>query len=172
MTDESMDAWFEREVLSHDLPLTIFLSRLWSRRDDLGDVRQEAYLRVYEAAKKSRLKTPKAFLFATARNLVIDMLRRERSVRFLTFGINDAELEILIDEITPERQFIDHVHLVELQSALTRLPTRAREVVWLRRVENLSQREVAERLRISEKTVEKHLRCGTRQLAEVMREPS
>jgi RNA polymerase sigma-70 factor (ECF subfamily) len=38
-------------------------------------------------------------------------------------------------------------------------------VVWLRRVEQLSQREVAQRLGISEKTVEKHIAKGMRLIA-------
>ena len=38
-------------------------------------------------------------------------------------------------------------------------------MVWLRRVEDLSQRDVAMRLGISEKTVEKHIAKGMRMLA-------
>ena len=47
---------------------------------------------------------------------------------------------------------------------LDRLPDRCREG-WLRRVEDLSQRDVAMRLGISEKTVEKHIAKGMRMLA-------
>ena len=50
--------------------------------------------------------------------------------------------------------------------AFDRLPDRCREVVWLRRVEDLSQKEVAVRLGISEKTVEKHIAKGMRLLAD------
>ena len=39
-------------------------------------------------------------------------------------------------------------------------------MVWLRRVEDLSQKEVAVRLGISEKTVEKHIAKGMRLLAD------
>jgi RNA polymerase sigma-70 factor (ECF subfamily) len=38
--------------------------------------------------------------------------------------------------------------------------------VWLRRVEELSQKDVAARLGITEKTVEKHIAKGMRLLAE------
>jgi DNA-directed RNA polymerase specialized sigma24 family protein len=38
----------------------------------VSDLRQEAYLRVYEAEAKSRRRSPKDFLFATARHLVVD----------------------------------------------------------------------------------------------------
>ncbi len=52
-----------------------------------------------------------------------------------------------------------------LDDAVDRPPDRCREVVWLRRVEELSQKEVAARMGISEKTVEKHLAKGMRLLA-------
>ena len=54
----------------------------------------------------------------------------------------------------------------DTESYFDRLPARCREVVWLRRVEELSQREVAERLGITEKTVEKHIAKGMRLLAD------
>jgi RNA polymerase sigma-70 factor (ECF subfamily) len=39
-------------------------------------------------------------------------------------------------------------------------------VVWLRRIEDLPQKEIARRLGISEKTVEKHIAKGSRMLAD------
>ena len=49
--------------------------------------------------------------------------------------------------------------------AFDRLPERCREVVWLRRVEELSQKEVAARMGIGEKTVEKQVAKGMRLIA-------
>ncbi len=53
-----------------------------------------------------------------------------------------------------------------MTDAFDRLPERCREVVWLRRVEELSQKEVAARMGIGEKTVEKQLAKGVRLIAE------
>ena len=47
--EEPLDSWFKREILSHEDILMRFLARVWSRRDELPDIRQEAYARVYEA---------------------------------------------------------------------------------------------------------------------------
>jgi DNA-directed RNA polymerase specialized sigma24 family protein len=57
---------------------------------------------------------------------------------------------------------------MQLARAFSVLPPKCREVVWLRRVEELSQKEVASRLNISEKTVESHIVKGTRMLADVL----
>ena len=164
---EPLDSWFKREILSHEDILMRFLSRVWPRRDEVPDIRQEAYARVYEAAQKSRPQAPKAFLFATAKHLMADRVRRERIVSIQAGGENDY-LNVLIDEISPEQRVGANQELVRLARAFDRLSPKCREVMWLRRVKELSQKEVAARLALAEKTVEKHLRSGARLLAHYM----
>jgi RNA polymerase sigma-70 factor (ECF subfamily) len=146
-----------------------FISRVWSRPDEVADIRQETYARVYEAARLARPLAPKAFLFAIARHLMADRIRRERIVSIRAGGDNEF-LDFLVDEISPERRVGVHQDLARLAWAFDRLPARCREVVWLRRVKELSQKEVASRLGLMEKTIEKHLRTGARQLAHYMRD--
>jgi RNA polymerase sigma-70 factor (ECF subfamily) len=167
--EEPLDAWFKREVLIHEGALMRFISRVWSRHDEVADIRQETYARVYEAARVLRPQAPKAFLFATARHLMVDRIRRERIVSIKAGGENEF-LNFLVDEISPERRVGVHQDLARLAWAFDRLPAKCREVVWLRRVKELSQKEVACRLGLMEKTIEKHLRTGARQLAHYMRD--
>ena len=162
--EETLQAWFTREVLSHEESLTRFLSRRWRDRDELQDLRQEAYARVYEAAQKERPRIPRAFLFTTARHLVTDRIRRASVVSFYC-TTDPKHLDTLVDEVSPEQQLLAAVELAELDRAFNRLSAKCRRVLWMRRVQSLSQREVAERLGVSEKTVEKHLRVGGRRLA-------
>jgi RNA polymerase sigma factor (sigma-70 family) len=166
---EPLDTWFKREILTHEAILVRFIARIWPRRHEIADIRQEAYARVYEAARQVRPQNPKAFLFATARHLMADRIRRERIVSIRAGGENDY-LNVLVDEISPERRVGAHQELARLAQAFDRLSMKCREVVWLRRVKGLSQKEVADRLGLTEKTIEKHLRTGARQLAHYMRE--
>lgn len=163
--DESLDAWFAREILAHEDALMRYLRRVWSNRDDIHDLRQETYMRVYESASRTRPLAPKSFLFTSARHLMSDRLRRGRVVSIEAVGDLDA-LNVLIDEISPERRLDARQVLKRLAEAFDRLPDRCREVVWLRRVEELPQREVAARLGINEKTVEKHVAKGVRLIAD------
>jgi len=166
---EPLDAWFKREILSHEEILVRFISRVWPRSDEIADIRQDAYVRVYEAARQVRPHMPKAFLFATTRHLMADRVRRERIVPIRAAG--DSEfLNALAEEISTEQRVSGYQELVRLARAFDRLSEKCREVVWLRRVKELSQKEVANRLGLAEKTVEKHLRTGARQLAHYMRE--
>jgi len=159
-----LDDWFVHEILVHEGSLTAYLRRCWSRQDELHDLRQEIYVRVYEAAGKAFPTAPKSFLFATARHLMTDRLRRARVVSIEAVGDLEA-LHVLVDEVSPERVCGGRQVLKRLAESFDQLPDRCRDVVWLRRVEELSQKEVAARMGISEKTVEKHLAKGMRLLA-------
>ncbi len=163
----TVDAWFESEILVHEEVLMRYLARVWPRREDLRDLRQEAYARVYEAALQTRPQNAKAFLFSITRYIMIDRLRRERIVSIQTVGDNDFAND-LIEEMTPERWAGGQQELVRLAQAFDRLPPRCREVVWMRRVQDISQKDVAEQLRISQKTVEHQVAKGSRLLAQFM----
>jgi RNA polymerase sigma factor (sigma-70 family) len=162
--EEPLEAWFVREILSHEDALVRYLRRMCTRSGDVHDLRQETYIRVYEAAGKARPHSPKAFLFTTARHLLADRIRRERVVSIETRGDIEA-LDVLIDEISPEERASAHEELRAVAGAFERLPPRCREVFWLRRVEELSQKEVAARLGIREGMVEKHVAKAMRRFA-------
>lgn len=75
-------------------------------------------------------------------------------------------MSFTVDELRPERHLSCRSELRLLQVALDLLPRRCREVVELRKIEGLSQREVASRLGIAEDTVQKQVAKGIRSLAQ------
>jgi len=161
----AIDDWFVSEVLVHERALMRFLHRNWRDHDEVPDLRQEVYARVYEAATRRVPDSPKSFLFATARNLLVDRVRHQRIVPITAVG-DIEQLHVMQDELEPGRWLGGREALARLARALDRLPDRCREVVWLRRIEDLPQKEIARRLGISEKTVEKHIAKGSRMLAD------
>jgi RNA polymerase sigma-70 factor (ECF subfamily) len=128
------------------------------------DLRQDIYVRVYESARGTLPTSPKAFLFTTARNLMTDRVRRSRVV-FIDSTQDFEGLNVLIDEISPERRVSARQELRKLATAFDSLSEKCRNVVWLRRVEGLSQRETAQRLGLDEGAVESQLGRGVRVLA-------
>lgn len=164
MSNEPLDDWFKREILVHEEALVRYLTRIWRNRDEVIDLRQDTYVRVYEAAAKSRPQSPKSFLFATARHLVTDRFRRQRIVAIDAVGDPEA-LNVSVDEISAEQRASAHQELRRLAEAIDSLPPKCRETVWLRRVDGLSQQEVAAKLGITQKTVEKHVMKGMKLLA-------
>jgi RNA polymerase sigma factor (sigma-70 family) len=163
--DDTPSDWFVREILPHEAALTRYLTRAWPNPADVQDIRHDAYVRVFEAAKKDRPRSPKSFLFATARHLMADRARRNRIVSIDLLEDLDS-LNVLIDEVSPERRTSARQQLMRMTAAFNRIPAKCREVVWLQRVEGLAQKEIAARLGIAKGTVEKHAFTGIRLLAE------
>ena len=167
ITAPDVDAWFEREVLPLEAALMQYLQHNWRNKSDIADLRQDIYVLVYEAAKKALPESPKAFLFSTARHLLIRRMRREQIVPIEAVSDFDA-LGTAIDAPGPENNAIARDELRRLQAALDRLPPRTREAFVMRQVDGLSHREIAERMGITERTVKYHLAEAGTTLADIL----
>ncbi len=166
MNTHGLEEWFVREVLPLEGMLMQFLRHNWRDRSDLEDIRQEIYARVCEAAETEVPKSAKSFVFASARNLLIDKARRESVVPIE--AVADLEsLGIELDAPGPDRSAIAKDELRKLQSALNKLPPRHREAVVLGRIEGLNGREIAQRMGIAETTASQHLKLGMHALTDL-----
>ncbi len=163
---DTLDDWFAREICVHEAALTRYIARAWPNAEEVPDLRHEIYIRVLEAAAKSRPLAPKSFLFTTTRHLLTDRARRNRIVSMELLEDLDA-LNVLIDEASPERLTSARQQLHRVSAMIDGLPDRCREVVWMRKVEGLSQEQIAARLGIAQSTVEKHVVRGMQLLADL-----
>jgi len=160
-------AWFAREVLPLETILIQFLRRNWRDQSEIEDLLQEVYARVFEAARAEAPAAPKAFVFATARNLLINRVRQQQIVAIES--VADLEkLGVAQDAPGPERSVAAREELRLLQSALDRLAPRCREALVLRRVEGLSRREIAGRMGIGEGTVKDYLALAVNALSDML----
>jgi len=156
--------WFESCVLPHERAAVRLLLRLCNDRDDVEDLLQQSYVKVLEAARRTEILHPRAFLLKTARHLAIDHLRSRRVVPFTP--VAEAEyLHFSSPEPGPEQAVIGRNLLSVVVQAIGALPPRCRDVFLLRKIDGLSQREVAQKLRIAEATVQKQVAKGVRQCA-------
>ena len=167
MMSSAVEEWFLREIFPLEGLLMHYLHLNWRNRSEIEDLRQEVYVRVYEAANKEFPAQPKAFLLRTAHNLLINRVKREQIVPIDAVADLD-ELGAAIEAPGPERSAIARDMLRRLQAALDRLPPRCREVVVLQRIEGLSRPEIAQRMGISQDTVSEHLANGMCVLAELL----
>ena len=167
MSTPELKLWFIREVLPLEAALMQFLQHNWRNPSDIADLQQEVYLRVYRAAQDGLPDRPKQFLFATARNLLIDRVRHDHVVPIE--AVADLELlETAADAPGPDRVVQARDELRHLQAALDRLPPQCRQVVILARIEGLSRREIAARMGIAEPTVANYLAHGIRVLVDIL----
>jgi RNA polymerase sigma-70 factor (ECF subfamily) len=165
MPTSEVEAWFVREVLPLEASLMRFLQSACRNAQEAADLRQDVYAGVIAAARKSLPDRAKPFVFATARNLLIDRVRHERVVSIDTVSDLD-ELGLVADEPGQDRVLIARDELRRLRTAIDALPPKCREAIVLRRIEGLSGREIASRMGIDESTVSHHINNGVRILAE------
>ncbi len=96
-----VDVWFARNVLPLEAVLMQFLRRNWRDASEIADLRQDVYVRVYEAALKKLPDLAKPFVFATARNLLINRVRQKHIVPIEAVADLDS-LGIANDEPAPD----------------------------------------------------------------------
>ncbi|HEV2561202.1 MAG TPA: sigma-70 family RNA polymerase sigma factor [Rhizomicrobium sp.] len=167
MNASELEAWFVREVLPLEAALTHFLRHSWRNQSDIADLRQDVYAQVCEAAKKRTPDPVKPFVFAVARNLVINRVRRERVIPIEAVADPDA-LGVAMDMPGPDRNVIARDELLRLRAAIDRLPPRCREAVIMARLEGLTGRAIAARMGVSESAVSHHVENGMRAIADML----
>ena len=164
--DSNSSAWFAAHVQPHEGMLRAWLRSRFPAETDVDDIVQEAYARVLEARQTTAIESPKAFLFATARNLALGRLRRSHAAASPN-ALADFDIESVLDENADVPNAVARSQELELLTqAIQSLPTRCRQVLTLRKIYGLSQREVAAQLGITENTVEAQGTIGLRKLAE------
>jgi RNA polymerase sigma factor (sigma-70 family) len=166
VTISGTDAWFVQEILPLEALLRQFLRHNWHGNGDVEDMLQDIYVRVYQAAQQQVPAQPRQFVFAIARNLLIDRVRQERIIPIE--AVADLEnMDVATDEAAPDRIVIARDELRRLQAAFDCLPPRCREAVMMKQVDGLSRREIAQRMGVSEETVKRHLTNGMCALADL-----
>lgn len=138
---------------------------------DIEDLVQETFLRAFAAEGDRPILAPKAFLYRTARNLALNELAKHSSIH--TDRIEDIGGEGLLAEgreVTAEAGLYGRQKMMAFAEAVSTLPPQCRRVFILRKVQGLSQKEVAAELGIAASTVEKHVALGLLKCAEFMRQ--
>lgn len=154
-------AWVGNEVLPHEADVRAWLCRHGIATDQVDDVIQEAYCRIAGLDNVSHIANGRSYLFRTARNILLEQIRRARIVRI--DSVAEIELLNIVDhEPSPERIAAGRRDLRRVQALIARLPDRCRRIFELRRIQGVPQREIAEMLGVTENTVEAQAARGLR----------
>jgi len=159
--------WFLEEVQPHETALRSYLQRSLQAAD-VDDLVQESYVRVLREQERGQVRSVRAFLFTVARNAVRDLIRHRGVARAEPITEN-APMAVLQDEPGVVDLVSRRQELALLRDAIRELPDRCREVFLLRKIQGLSQREIAGRLGITENTVESLVGKGARRCADYLR---
>lgn len=164
----SPEDWFASEVQPHEPILRSYLHGTFPAVRDVDDLVQESFLRIWKTHATSPIRSAKAFLFQVARHLAVDLLRRNTISPI--GGVTDlATLTVLDERPDAAEVAFCREELVLLAQAIHALPSRCREIVVLRKIRCLSQKEIAKMLGISEQTVQVQVLRGVKRIEDFLR---
>ena len=146
-------------ILPHEPGLRAWLTRLGVRPTERDDVVQEVYYRILRLDALDHIADARAYLYRSARNIVLEQMRRNRVVSIATMQ-NLDELGVADDGPNPEAATSTRTELTRALQLIKSLPERCRRVFELRRIHGLSQMETARALHVSENVVEKETARG------------
>lgn len=160
--------WFATAILPHEPALRAFLRARFSSLADPDDIIQETYIRILRAHAREQIRSPKALLFTTARNLAFDRFRSARSSPAVSLA-NFDQLPVIEEAPTLAEHLARDAHLALLEEAINSLPPRCREVVLLKKIHGHSYDEIARRLNISHNTISAQITLGVARVRDFFR---
>ena len=167
---------FELLLERHQKPIFQFVFRSVGVKAVAEELTQETFLRVIKQKsvyeQRARFTT---WLYTLARNLCIDHSRRMQHRRAKSLDAVDEEGHSLLERtadkaLSVERQAVSEELQKKLRAAIETLPDDQREVFLLREEADLSFKEIAEIVGISENTVKSRMRYALTKLRSLLEE--
>jgi RNA polymerase sigma-70 factor, ECF subfamily len=156
-TAESRTEIFTKLFAESREALHRYIRRFVGSSETAKEIVQEAFLRTYR--QRESVTTLRAFLFSTARNLAANEYRHRRIVEKGPLG-DFGDSWVATERESLEAELLRDERNRLILEAIDRLPPQCRAAFTLRVFHQCSYKEVAERLGISAKTVEKHISRG------------
>lgn len=163
-------------MTSSPTPATRFVKEAWSFRRaiksrigrivhnpaDVEELTQEVMIRVWRRASTDGIESVRHYCLKAAYSVACDFLRHHKVIP-LKFV---ASLGDIHDEQPwTEDAVNDEQERQLLYAAIAKLHPKQRTVIRMRKIHGMSQKEIAAQLKISENTVEDHLKRGVVALA-------
>ncbi len=128
---------------------------------DPEDVAQDAFIRFAAIENREAIDNPRAYLFRTAHNALVDEHRR---LALRRGSHADSDARTASDDLTPERVLVGQERLEILTRSLRAMPAARRRSFLLNRLQGLSCAAIARMTGYSESAVKKHIDVALRHL--------
>lgn len=139
--------------------LCCYVYRLLGEKEDAEDVVQELFLTLWNNRKKIAIvKNVSGYLYKMARNLALNHIRTQTNYKTI---LDNQEEQLPYYE---ENSLETEEFRMALYDCINLLPGRCKEVLLLHRVKGLKQKEIADQLSISVKTIKNQIWASLQRL--------
>ena len=117
------------------------------------DIVQDVFMKLWQKCEDIRFGSVKSYIYRAAENKLTDQYRHQKIVLVYRKKSNSNQnIEQSPQYLLEEKEF-----KIKLENIIASIPEKSRTVFLMNRIEKLTYREIAERLEISQKAVEKRM---------------
>ena len=159
-------SFFTEMYVAHFVPLVTYLYQFTNNITEAEDIAQNAFTKIWQRRDTLMIKGSfKSYLYSVAYHTFIDSTRINNKQNIL---VNELKKEAL-DQISSDTEagLDDKIKLI--QSAINLLPQKCKEIFQLHKIEELSYKEISNKLGISVKTVESQMRIAYIKIRECLK---
>lgn len=143
-----------------------FAFRFIRDRDEVDDITHNIFCKLWEErAKLHDMREVKAYLFGMTRNAIFNELRHRKVV-------NEWESDVLLSETETYDDADSAISTADLLEMINlhieHMPELRRRIFCMSRYENLTHAEIADKLNVSQKTVEYHIGVALKELRKLL----
>lgn len=147
----------------HYEPLCTYVVQFTKSMPEAEDIVQGIFVRLWTSRETLTIvASPKAYLYRSAHNAYIDKFRKSKKEITL---LETLKYEALSDQLEEDETLLEQ-RIAKTKILINALPERCKEIVLLSKKEGYKNREIAEKLGISIKTVEAQLTVAFKKIRE------
>ena len=136
---------------SYYQPLVAYINTFTNDIFQAEDIVQQTFINLWEKRTAlGQIKSPKNYLYTSAYNNFIDQCRKSKRKDLFFEELREKILRELISE---NKEYLDS-KIKRLKTLISELPPKCREILELNKMSGFNYKEIANKLDISEKTVE------------------
>lgn len=158
MTKNSRRKQFEELFRTMYPKVKNFAARLLCSEDDAEDIAQDIFVKLWDNPLiLEETEMWSSYIFTMTRNRVLDFLRR-KSVKDEYRSKTAGWLNIDADtgDVIHDKMYAKEIELLAMM-AVKKMPEQRQKVFRMSRMENMSNADIAEKLGLSVRTVERHI---------------
>ena len=152
--------------------LTLFANRFLNDINAAEEIVSDIFVMLWENGHEIEFKgTVSSYLFRSVQNRALNYLKHQK---IESLYVNYLEKQHLMHTMaaTAESPYLEKEMTRQINSALESLPEKCREIFMMSRFDNLKYKEIAEKLNLSPKTVERQMSIALDKLRRMLKHVS